>query len=91
MGYELMEQKTDESHYGFLVRETIMNNIITWKDFPHVDEVKEYLNNNPFPKDRLYSEEEFLEEVEGSDMFILLQVEKRQTADFILNMICELV
>lgn len=86
-----MEQKTDSSHYEFMIRETIMNNIMTWEDLPHIDEVKEYLKNHPFPNDKLYSEDEFLEEVEGSGMFIWLQVEKRETAEFILNLIYELI
>ena len=86
-----MELKTDGSHYEFMIRETIVNNMMTWEDFPGVDGVKKYLKNHPFPKDKLYSEDEFLEEVEGSDMFIWLHVEKRETAEFILNLIYELI
>ena len=89
MGYELMELKTDGSHCELLIRETIMNRITEWEDLPNADAVRRYLKNNPFPKDGLYSEEEFLKEVDGGG-YIHLWVEKRETAEFIADLCYEL-
>jgi hypothetical protein len=91
MGFELMELRTDGSRYEFIIRETIMNEIVRWNDFSEIDTVKKYLEKHHFPKDSLYPEEDFIEEIEGSDRFIHLIVEKPETADFILNMCCELI
>ena len=91
MGFELIEMKTDGSRYEFIIRETIMNEILRWDDFPEIDAVKKYLEKHHFPKDSLYTEEDFIEEIEGSDRYIHLIVEEPDTADFIINMCCELI
>jgi hypothetical protein len=56
-----------------------------------VDTVKEYLKKHPFPKDKLYSEQEFLEDVEKAAGYIHLLVEKEETADFICDLCYELI
>ena len=43
MGFELMEIKNDGSHYEFIIRETVMNNIVDWQDLPDVGAIKKYL------------------------------------------------
>ena len=91
MGIELMELKTDGSYYEFILRETVMNNIVIWGCLSDADTVKEYLKEHAFPEDTLYSEQEFVEEVAGSDSYIHLIVQKRETAEFICDLCCELI
>jgi len=91
MGFELMELKTNGSHYEFLIRETIMNRIVKWEDLPDVDMVQEYLKKHIFPEDKCYSKEIFLEEVEMAGGHICLLVERRETAEFICRLCCELI
>ena len=86
-----MELKTDGSHYEFILRESVMDNIVTWECLPDTDTVKEYLKEHPFPKDKLYSEQEFLEDVEKAAGYIHLWVEKRETAEFICDLCYELI
>jgi hypothetical protein len=47
--------------------------------------VRKYLKNNPFPKDALYSQEEFLKEIDAGG-YIHLWIEKRETAEFIADL-----
>jgi len=89
--FELMELRTDGSHCEFLIRDSVMNRIIGWQDLPDVDTVREYLEQHPFPKDKCCSEEKFLKQVEGAEGFIHLVVEKRETAEFMLDLIYALV
>jgi len=91
MVFELMELKTDESHYEFLIRESIMDEIMTWECLPDVDTVREYLKKHPFPKDKLYSEEEFLQDVEKANGYIHLVVKKSETAEFICDLCSALI
>ncbi len=91
MVFELMELKTDESHYEFLIRESIMDEIVTWDCLPGVDAVKQYLKEHPFPQDELYPEEAFLEDVQKATGYIHLVVEKRETAEFICDLCCVLI
>jgi len=86
-----MELKTDGSHYEFILRESVMDNILTWECLPDVDTVKKYLKEHPFPKDKLYSEQEFLEDVEKAAGYVHLLVEKRETAQFICELCSELI
>jgi len=86
-----MELKTDGSHYEFIIRETVMNEILNWSDFSDVAEIRGYFKKNEFPEDKLYSQNEFLEEVEGSDRFIHLIVEKPQTTEFIMGLCYEVI
>jgi len=91
MGIRLMELKTDGSHYEFIIRESVMDEIVTWECMPGVDAVKEYLKKHPFPLDRLYSEKAFLEDVEKATGYIHLVVEKRETAEFICDLCSALI
>jgi len=91
MVFELMELKTDESHYEFLIRESIMDEIVTWECLPDVDIVKQYLKKHPFPKDELYPEKAFLEDVEKAPGYIHLVVENRETAEFICDLCSALI
>jgi len=86
MGIRLMELKTDGRHHEFIIRENVMDNIVTWECLPDTDAIRGYLKKHRFPKDKLYSEKAFLEDVEKASGYIHLLVEKRETAEFI----CEL-
>jgi hypothetical protein len=91
MGIRLMELKTDGSHYEFIIRESVMDNIVIWECLPAVDTVKEYLRKHPFPKDELYSQKEFLEDVQKAAGYTHLMVEKRETAEFICELCSALI
>jgi len=91
MGIRLMELKTDGSHYEFILRESVMDNIVIWECLPAVDTVKEYLKKHPFPRDKLYSEQEFLEDVEKAVGYIHLLVKKSETAEFICGLCSDLI
>jgi len=91
MGIRLMELKTDGSCYEFLIRESIMDEILTWECLPDVDTISEYLKKHPFPNDKLYSKEEFLQDVEKASGYIHLVVGKRQTAEFICDLCSALI
>ena len=91
MGIRLMELKTDGSHYEFLIRESIMDEIVTWECLPDADTVRQYLKKHRFPKDRLYSEKAFLEDVTKRTGYIHLFVERRRTAEFICDLCCALI
>jgi hypothetical protein len=91
MEVELVELKTDGSHFEFLIREIIMNRIVQWEDLPDVDTVRKYLRKHPFPEDKLFSEEEFVSHVEKAEGYIDLVVEKRETAEFVCLLLYRLV
>jgi len=91
MAFELMELKTDGSHYEFLIRESIVDDIVTWECLPDADTIKEYLKKHPFPQDKLYPEKAFLEDVQRAVGYIHLVVENRQTAEFICDLCSALI
>jgi len=91
MGIRLMELKTDGSHYEFLIRESIMDEIVTWECLPGADTIEEYLRKHPFPQDKLYAEKTFLEDVEKATGYIHLVVEKRETAEFVCDLCSDLI
>ena len=90
VGFELLELKTDGSCFMFIIRDSIRNNIFGWKGLPEINEFKEYLKNHYFPEDRLYSEQDFLDDVENREGFICFKVERHETAEFIRSMIYDL-
>lgn len=91
MVFELMELKTDESHYEFLIRESIMDEIVNWNCLPGVDAVKQYLRKHPFPQDELYPEKAFLDDVEKATGYIHPVVERQETAEFICDLYYALI
>ena len=91
MTFELKELKTEGGHYEFIIRESIMDNIVTWECLPDADTIKEYLKKHPFPRDELYPEKTFLEDVEKATGYIHLVVEKRETAEFICDLCSALI
>lgn len=91
MGVRLMELKTDGSHYEFLIRESVMDEIVTWECLPDADTIEEYLKKHPFPQDKLYPEKAFLEDVQKASGYIHLVVEKRETAQFICDLCSALI
>lgn len=86
-----MELKTDNSHYEYIVKESVGQNIVTWECLPDIELVKKYLKKHPFPKDKLYSKQEFLADVKNASGYIHLWVQRAETADFICELIYELI
>ena len=91
VGFELIELKTDGTCYEFLIRKTTINRFVEWEDLRDVNIVREYLKTHDFPDDQCYSKKAFLDEVENVGGYILLCVERRRTAKFILNLCRELI
>jgi len=87
---KLIELKTDGNCFEFLIHETVRNKILGWCSLPDVDAFKEYLKKNAFPEYELYSEQNFLDNVENASGFMRLKVARKETAEFILKMIYEL-
>ena len=90
VGVELIELKTDGSYFEFLIHETVRNKILGWEWLPDVDVFKEYLKENDFPEDKLYSEQKLWDDIEHASGFMRLKVERKETAKFICKMIYEL-
>ena len=86
-----MELKTQGWGYRFLIRDTATRRFVEWKDLPDVDSVQEYLRKHRFPKDKLYSEKAFLNDIEKASGYIHLLVEKKETAEYISELCGELI
>ena len=91
MGIRLMELKTDGSHKEFILKESVGENIITWECLPAVEEILDYLKENPFPADKYYCQKEFIEDITLASGYMHLWVEKIQTAEYIAELIYELI
>jgi|GEM_PF-1456142 len=89
--YELVELKNEGCDYEFFIRNTTTKRFVEWKDLPDVDGMREYLRICPFPRDKCFSREKFLNELENEEGYILLRVEKRETAEFICELCDELI
>lgn len=92
MGIKLIETKEDRKDgFGFLFEISTTCHILHYEELMiGEEELKEYLKKNPFPKDKHYSEEDFLSDLkcEGA---VSVFVEKRETAEFIADLFYELV
>lgn len=53
--------------------------------------ILEYLKEYPFPEDKTYSQKEFIEDAAYASGYIHLWVEKEETAEFIAELIHELI
>ena len=92
MGIRLMELKIDATdRHEFILKESVCEEIVNWECLRCGGDVKEYIKKNPFPEDKIYSKEEFLRNVELATGYILLSVEKPSTAEFIQEMVYELI
>ena len=86
-----MELKTDGSHKEFILKESIGENIVTWECLPDVETIRKYLKKHKFPKDKGYSQKEFIQNAAFAHGYIHLWVEKEETAEFIAELIHELI
>ena len=86
-----MELKTNGSHKEFILKESIGENIVTWECLPDVEAIRKYLKGHKFPKDKCYSQKEFIENAAFAQSYIHLWVEKKETAEFIAELIHELI
>jgi hypothetical protein len=62
-----------------------------WCGLPDADTVRQYLKKHPFPRDKLYPEKAFLEDVEKATGYIHLVVERQETAEFICDLCYALI
>jgi len=86
-----MELKTDGSHKEFILKESIGENIVTWECLPDVETIRKYLKGQKFPLDVCYSQKEFIEDAALAGGYVHLWVEKEETAEFIAELIHELI
>ena len=91
MGIRLIEIKTDESHKEFMVQESVGEEIVNWECIPLIEEAKAYLKKHNYPEDKLYPQKDFLSDVEKAGGYIHLWVEKEETAQFIVDLMYELI
>lgn len=81
--------KPDEQKFIFKISAT--EHILHYEELLIGDEkLKEYLKKYPFPKDKYYNEETFLEDLK-CEGYVCVIVEKRDTADYIANLFYDLV
>lgn len=90
MGFVLIELKTDTGCCEFIIKNTISNRILNWGGMPEAGTFKQYLSEHPWPKDMLYSEQQFLNDAGSLSGCMHLKVESKDTAEFIRAMIYEL-
>ena len=86
-----MELKTDDSHKEFILKESIGDNIVTWECLPEIEIIRKYLQKHEFPEDKTYSIKEFIEDAAFAAGYIHLSVERQETADFIAELVYELI
>ena len=92
MGIKLLELKTDtEDKHDYLIKESVCEEIVNWECLRCGGDVEEYIKENPFPDDKRYSKEEFLHNVNLATGYILLSVEKTETAEYIAELVYELI
>lgn len=91
MGIRLLELKTDGEARKFLLAQSTTENIIHWQDLWIDDEKLEaYLKEHPFPTDNEYTEKNFRDDL-TCEGYICLWVEKEETAEYIADLIHELI
>jgi len=96
MGIRLLELKIDTEfdeleRHDFLIKESVQELIINWECLRCGGDVEEYIKKNPFPEDKRYNKEEFLRNVELATGYILLSVEKTETAEYIAELIYDII
>lgn len=91
MGIKLIELKVEPNadYQDFIFKESVSEQILNW-NLLDINSVKEYINKNPFPKDKYLTKEEFLLNL-SSDCYMEVRVEKEKTAEYIAELIYEVV
>lgn len=91
MGIRLLELKGDSEMLEFLLKISATEQILHWNELLlNKEKVKEYIKNNPFPKDEYYNENDFLNDLD-CEGYIHLGVEYRETAEYIAELIGEMI
>ena len=92
MGIRLVETKeTRKDGYGFLFKISTTDQILDYEGLMlDKDRVKEYFKEKPFPKDKHYSKQDFLTDLDCSGA-VSLFVEKRETAEYIADLLYGLI
>jgi len=55
------------------------------------DNIKEYIKEHPFPKDKHYREEEVIYDFTNASGSVTMRCEKEETADWVAEMIIQLI
>ena len=55
------------------------------------DEIKEYLKGNPYPEEDIYKEEAMIQDIINSTGSYIIPCKRRKTAEFISDMINDLM
>lgn len=88
--FKLIELKTDGSCYEFIIEDYLRKRILCWETMAYIDVTGEYFIEHAFPEDKLYSRQQFLQDVKNLSGYVHFKVERKETAEFIRNMIYEL-
>ncbi len=91
MGIRLLELKTDGSHKEFILKESVGENIVIWECLPDIGTIRKYLRKHKFPEDKCYCEKELIEDAAFAGGYVHLWVERQKTAEFIAELIGELI
>ena len=87
MGIEVKEFKNGE----YLIWDRYNCEAVNWESlFIDGDEIRKYLEKNPFPDDKEYSKEDLLRDLNAAGS-ITLCCEKEETAAYIAEMIYNLI
>ena len=87
MGIEVREFKDGR----YLIWDGYNCEAVNWESlFIDEDEIRKYLENKPFPEDKEYSKEDLLRDLYATGS-ITVRCEKEETADYIAEMIYELI
>lgn len=90
MSIKLIETKEDREGFGFLF-ETSTCHILHYEEIRiGENDLKEYFIKNPFPKDKEYSKEDFIMDLD-SEGAVSVFVERRETAEYLSDLFYELI
>jgi len=94
MSIRLIETKSEylkKDEREFLFKVSATEHILHYEELMLDDErLKEYLKDNPFPQDKYYTKEIFLSDL-SSEGYISVICEKIETAEYVSNLIYELL
>lgn len=91
MGVRIIELKTDDKEKReFIFKISATEHILHYEELSfNVEEVKEYVKNNPPPKDKFFDIDEFISDLD-SECYISIVAEKYETAEYIADLIYEI-
>jgi len=88
--YMLIELKTDGSYFEYIFEDAVRKRILCWEAIKYFDKIEQYLREHLFPEDGIYSRQQFLDDIKSASGYMRLKVERKETADFMCNMLYDL-